>query len=330
MRSALLTLILSFLIMMAAGPVFLPVLQRLKFGQTERSYGPASHLKKQGTLTMGGLIMLVALVPSALLFSPAGDRLHLMLAMLLFVLGFTAIGFLDDYIKVALHRNLGLKPWQKIVLQFGLALGLAFYCYLHEDIGSKIIVPFVNVEWDLGLWYIPFSMFVTIAVVNSANLTDGVDGLLSSVTTVTAVVLALIALFMKASGVNEAVVDSAMVLCAALAGACLGFLRYNAHPARVFMGDVGSFQLGAVVAVAALVLRLPLLLPLVALPYVLSAVSDIIQAASYKFRHRRYFRMAPLHHHLELLGMSETRIVAIYTALTALACVLALLALGVE
>ena len=206
---------------------------------------------------------------------------------------------------------------------------MALYCYFHEDIGSSILVPFVNTEWDLGLWYIPFNMFVTIAVVNSANLNDGVDGLLSSVTTVITVTLMLIALFMKYSGVNTAVADTMMVLCAAMAGACLGFLRYNAHPARVFMGDIGSFQLGAVVAVAALVLRIPLLLPLLAITYVASSLSDIIQIGSYKLRHKRVFRMAPLHHHFELGGMSEPKIVAMYTAVTVLCCIVALLSLGV-
>ncbi len=329
MQSALLTLILSFLIMMAVGPACIPLLQRWKFGQTERTDGPQSHLKKQGTLTMGGLIMLIALVVSALVFSPEDQRAHLMLASLLFVLAFTAVGFLDDYIKVVKKRSLGLRAWQKIVFQLGLSLALALYCYFHEDIGSSILVPFINTEWDLGLWYIPFNMFVTIAVVNSANLNDGVDGLLSSVTTVITVTLMLIALFMKYSGVNTAVADTMMVLCAAMAGACLGFLRYNAHPARVFMGDIGSFQLGAVVAVAALVLRIPLLLPLLAITYVASSLSDIIQIGSYKLRHKRVFRMAPLHHHFELGGMSEPKIVAMYTAVTVLCCIVALLSLGV-
>lgn len=328
MQSALWSLVVSFMIMMIVGPACLNLLDRWRFMQTERDFGPASHLKKQGTLTMGGLIMLLAFCVSSLIFASSYDRTHTLLSCLLFVLGFSTIGFLDDYIKVALMRSLGLKPWQKIALQIVLALGFALYCYFNENIGSRVIVPILNTEWDLGLWYVPFNMLITIAVINSANLNDGVDGLLSSVTTVITVTLMLIALFMKASAINTAVADTAMVLCASMAGSCLGFMRYNAHPARVFMGDVGSFQLGAVVAVASLVLRVPLVLPLVAVTYLVSSLSDILQAASYKFRHKRLFRMAPLHHHFELGGMSEPRIVAMYTAATAMCCILTLLALG--
>ncbi len=328
MQNALWSLVVSFLIMMIIGPTCLNLFDRWRFMQTERDFGPSSHLKKQGTLTMGGLIMLLALVITSLIFATGDDRFHLMLYCLLFVLGFSLIGFIDDYIKIALMRSLGLKAWQKIVLQLVLSLGFALFCYTNENIGPTIIVPIANTEWNMGLWYIPFNMLVMIAVVNSANLNDGVDGLLSSVTTVITVTLMLIALFMKASAINTAVADTVMVLCAAMAGACLGFMRYNAHPAHVFMGDVGSFQLGAVVAVAALVLRVPLLLPLMAITYLVSSLSDILQTASYAIRHKRLFRMAPLHHHFELGGMSEPRIVAMYTAVTAMCCILTLLALG--
>ncbi|MDR3085700.1 MAG: phospho-N-acetylmuramoyl-pentapeptide-transferase [Christensenellaceae bacterium] len=328
MRSSLFTLILSFLCMMALGPAIIPLLQKLKFGQTEASFGPKTHAAKQGTLTMGGILMAIAFTVSAIAFAPADTRFGAMLHLILFTLGFTVIGFIDDYIKVCLKRNLGLRAWQKIVLQFGLSFGMALYCYLNENIGSTLIVPFVNIEWDLGLFYIPFAMFVIIAVVNSANLTDGVDGLCASVTTVTMVTFLLIALFMKDTAGDTGLADSAMVFSAAMAGACLGFLRYNAYPARIFMGDVGSFLLGGAVVAAALAMRLSLLLPMVAVMYVASSLSDIIQIGSIKLRHKKVFRMAPLHHHFELGGMSETRVVAMYTAVTVLCCLLALISLG--
>lgn len=329
MQSALLTLIVSFLVMMAAGPAIIPLLTRMKVGQTERDCGPSTHAKKQGTLTMGGIMMAIAITAAALLFAPATDRWNQLLIGLLFILGFALIGFLDDYIKVVKKRNLGLKAWQKIVLQFGLSLGLALYCYVNENIGSTLIVPFTTIQWDLGIWYIPFAMFVIIGVVNSANLTDGVDGLCSSVTAAIAATFMLAALFMKTSGVNAAIADTAMVLSAALAGACLGFLRYNAYPAKIFMGDVGSFLLGGAVVVVSLMLRSALLLPMAAIMYMASSLSDIIQIGSYKLRKKRVFKMAPLHHHFELSGVSETKIVAMYTAVTILFCLLSLISLGV-
>lgn len=317
MQSMVFALILAFLLVLAMGPFVIEKLRRLNFGATERNYGLTTHNKKTGTPIMGGIMILLALCAAALVFSPAKTRWSLMLPALLFALGFGALGFLDDFIKAVRKRPEGLSVRQKLAVQGLLALGIALFCYFHPQVGSVIYVPFTDLQVDLGIWYIPFAAFAVVATTNSVNLMDGVDGLLSTVTMLVTAALSLIALF--------AGDETVAVLCAATAGACLGFLRFNAYPARVFMGDTGSFGLGGAYVLASLLLRQPLLILLMGVMYVLESLSDILQLLSIKYRHRRLFRMAPLHHHLEMSGLSERRVVLLFAGVTVLACALGIL-----
>ncbi len=317
-------LIVSFAVMLLLGPVIIPLLQRLKFGQPIRDDGPESHKLKQGTPTMGGIMLCAAIAIPALLFSTAEGRGQIMLPGVLFSLGCSAIGFLDDYLKVVRKNPKGLRGWYKVAFQVIISLALALYCYFSPMIGSAVYIPFTDVLFDMGIWYIPFAVFVIIAAVNSANLTDGVDGLLGGVTLIIAATFAVIALY-AINLFDAGVARNVAVLAAAVAGACLGFLRFNTTPARVFMGDTGSFLLGGAVAYIALALRLPLLLPVACVTYLASSLSVIMQRAYFKLTHgKRIFRMSPLHHHFELGGMPEAQIVAMYMSITFIACLVSL------
>ncbi len=317
-------ILVSFAVMLVLGPFFIPLLHKLKFGQPIRSDGPKSHAVKQGTPTMGGIMLCIAIALSAMLFSYPEGRMEIMLPGVLFSLGFALIGFLDDYLKVVRKNPKGLRGWYKIFFQMLISTGLAVFCYLHPQIGPKVYVPFAGIEWDMGIFYIPFAVFVIIAMVNSANLTDGVDGLLGGTSLIISATFAVIALF--AIGLLDAgIARNIAILAAAVAGACLGFLRFNTYPARIIMGDTGSFLLGGSITFIALALKLPLLLPIACVMFVASSVSDIIQIGYFKLTHgKRVFRMAPLHHHFELGGMLETQIVAMYMIITFIACLVAL------
>ena len=326
---SLLALLVAFGVAALLGPIVIPILHRLKFGQNVRDDGPQTHLKKQNTPTMGGVMILVAILLATLIFS---DRKYsLTVWALLMTVLFGLVGFLDDFIKIVKKRSLGLRAWQKIVAQFVLSLGFAIAMYFHPQVGPTIWLD----RLDLGIFYIPFAMFVIIAVVNSVNLIDGLDGLSSSVTSVyslaTGVMLVLYVLtFPKTAAEpdvsaqisSQGMLDGLSGLAAfafAVAGGCLGFLVHNAYPAKVFMGDLGAFTLGGAVAAMALLSRTSLLLPLMGILYVATSVSVILQVGSYKLRKKRIFRMAPLHHHFELGGTPETRIVSMYTVITAIA-----------
>lgn len=328
MQRMLYAVVAAFAVLILSGPVCIPLLSKLKLGQNVRTDGPSTHLKKQGTLTMGGIMIFLAFALSALTISYKEARFGVMLGGVLFATGFGVIGFVDDYMKVRMHRSLGLKGWQKIVGQFLLSLGLAIYCYAHPEIGSSIFVPFVNKWWDLGLFYIPFAMFVAIATVNSTNLLDGLDGLLSGVSTIVFATLAVIALFMMMNKPSNETVSAMTIYTGAACGACLGFLRFNVYPARVIMGDTGSMLIGGAVTFACLALRLPLLIPIIGVMYLVSALSDILQLLSLRFYGKRLFRMAPLHHHFEMGGVPENKIVAMYMLITVIACVVGLLSVS--
>jgi len=309
--------------------LLIPVLRRLKFGQTEREDGPQSHLSKTGTPTMGGLAMVVGIAVATLCFS--GNATFAWVALLV-TLAYGLVGFLDDFIKIRRKRSLGLRAYQKIIGQFGIALVIAIYAYNDPHIGSCIYFPFFDVEWDMGIFYIPFMMFLVIGTVNSVNLTDGLDGLASSVTMVYSIAMALIFLIMQAAAeqmgqvLYAANLESAGVFALALAGACIGFLRHNVFPAKVFMGDTGSLALGGAISMLAIYSRAAFLLILMGICFVASAVSVILQVGSYKLRGKRIFKMAPLHHHFELKGLKETQIVAMYTIITVVTCLVGLLA----
>ena len=325
MFTYLLTALVAFALMLVLGPILIPLLHRLKFGQVEREEGPASHKQKQGTPTMGGIAFLIAILIATLLFGMSG--MEFTLPALLATFAFGLVGFLDDFIKVKLRRNLGLRAYQKIIAQLGISFVIAFWAYRSPFIGSTLYLPFSGGSWDLGVWYIPAMMFVIIAEGNAVNLTDGLDGLSSSVTLVYALAMAVMfsILGRSATALGEVLygvnLESMAIYSMAVVGALLGFLRYNCYPARVFMGDTGSLALGGVVSVLAICSRSVLLLPVMGICFVGSAVSVVLQVGSYKLRHgKRIFKMAPLHHHFELSGMHEARIVTMYTIVTAVCC----------
>lgn len=331
--NSLLALLVAFGVAALLGPIVIPILHRLKFGQNVRDDGPKTHLKKQNTPTMGGVMILIAIVAATLIF--AHKNYSLALWALLFAVLFGLVGFLDDFIKIIKKRSMGLHAWQKIAAQFVLSLGFAIALYFHPSVGSTIWLD----RLDLGIFFIPFAMFVIIAAVNSVNLIDGLDGLSSSVTSIYStgsglIVLLYLLTFSSASLSGEQAVimsdtlgglSGLAVFSFATAGACLGFLVHNSYPAKVFMGDLGAFTLGGAVAAMALLSRTSLLLPLMGVLYVATSISVILQVGSYKLRHKRIFRMAPLHHHFELGGAPETRIVSMYSVVTAIASAAALL-----
>lgn len=328
MQRLIFAVLASFVAAMLVGPILIPWLKKLKVGQTINDFGPRSHMRKQGTVTMGGLIFIPSAIVCAILFSVKGqtpkyDLWFLILTMLLFA----AIGFLDDYIKVVRKRSEGLTPKQKLLPQILLGIAIAVFAYNSPYIGSKLRVPFSSLEWDLGWFYIPFTAFVIVAMVNSSNLLDGLDGLCAGNGMIDFAALALIALSMSVlpDGTTDNDLFNTAIFCASLCGALLGFLRFNTHPASVFMGDVGSFAIGGAMVAVAIVTRQMLILPIIAFTMVLASLSDLIQFAYFRISHgKRVFRMAPLQHHFELSGIPETRIVAMYDIVTAMMCLIAL------
>ena len=327
MQRLIWTVVAAFAMAIVLGPIVIPWLKKMKFGKEIYELGPQSHKKKQGTPQMGGIIFAVPAVIAALAFSYGSERWDFLLMALVSALGFGLIGFVDDFIKIRLHRSEGLTPKQKLAPQILLSVGLAVWAYLNPKIGSSLTVPFVNAGWNLGWVYIPVMVFILVGTVNSANLLDGLDGLLGGCSLFDFVTLALICVAMAAANPSNA--DNLLnvaIFAGAMTGGLLGFLRYNSHPARVFMGDVGSFFIGGALAGMAMVTRLSLLLPIIALAMLLSSLSDIIQIGYFKMTHgKRVFRMAPLHHHFELGGMPETQIVAMYYIATVVLCLLSLL-----
>lgn len=331
MQKLILANIVAFAICLAVGPAIIPALKRLKFGQMVRDDGPQSHLVKAGTPTMGGVLILIGLFASSFILS--GTDVEFVWAAALVTAGYALVGFLDDFLKIKNKRSLGLRAYQKIIGQFGLAVVVAVFAYNHPLIGSKLIVPFSGAEWDLGIFYVPFIIFVVIALVNSVNLTDGLDGLASGVTLVIGASMGLMvyAGFAAAQGSGELLysinMEGLMMFTGALTGACLGFLRFNTYPARVFMGDTGSLALGGALSMIFIMSRMTLLLPVMGGMFVASSVSVILQVGSYKLRGKRVFKMAPLHHHFELKGLPETRVVTMYMIITAALCLVGLLAI---
>ena len=334
MQRLIWAVILSFAIANILGPVFIPWLRKKKFGQTEYDLGPQSHKVKQGTPTMGGVIFAIPMVLVPLVLAFPEKRWDFLPIALLCTLGFGLIGFADDYIKISKKRSLGLTPMQKIVPQFVISLALALWAYFSPAVGSKLIVPFTGIEWDLGWFYIPVMVFVLVGTVNSANLLDGIDGLLSGCSLIDFATMALICMTLAAGTPDNGNYLNLMVFCGAAAGAVLGFLRFNSYPASVFMGDAGSFTIGGALVAVCMLTRLSLILPIIALAMLASSVSDIIQVGYFKYTKKktgtgkRVFRMAPLHHHFELGGMPETRIVALYMIVTTILCLLTLTMFG--
>lgn len=308
--------LIAFGISVILCPLMIPLLQKLKFGQFIRDEGPESHLKKSGTPTMGGIIILCSIVVTSLFYIKSNPMI---LPVLFVTLGFGLVGFLDDYIKVVMKRSMGLRAWQKMLGQFLVTAVFAYYLANYTDVGTTILIPFSNgYELDLGFWFYPFLFFVVIGTVNGTNFTDGLDGLLSSISVLTATFFTVVAIG-TASGLEP-------VTCAAV-GALLGFLVFNVYPARVFMGDTGSLALGGLIASVAVMQRMPVYIVIVGFIYFAEVLSVIIQVTYFKKTGKRVFKMAPIHHHFELSGWPETKVVAIFSIVTAILCLVGLVAL---
>ena len=295
------TAIIGFLIVVILGPIFIPMLAKFKFGQTVRDDGPQTHLQKNGTPTMGGVRMIIAILITGLTRAKIDKDL---LVGLICITGFGFVGFLDDFIKIKMKRSLGLKAYQKIILQFALALFVSYYQYSASPSATQIMIPFTDYIINLGPLYVPIMMFVIIGTVNAVNLTDGLDGLSSGITLIVSIFFMLLAISVGNSDVA--------ILAAATGGACLGFLGFNSYPAKVFMGDTGSMALGGAVVSFAVLTNSVLLIPIVGGIYFAEAISVIIQVTSFRLTGKRVFKMAPIHHHFEQCGWPETRVVFVF------------------
>jgi len=307
MGKLMLIVIVAFFLCLLIGPSIINWLRHLKFGQSIRQEGPKSHLQKAGIPTMGGLIILVSLTLTVLFFCPLNSPAFL---CLLVTLGYGIIGFLDDFIIVVKKRSLGLTARQKLFAQIFIAGLLGMYLWTDTGFNREIILPFTNFNLDLGYLYIPFVILVLVSASNAVNLTDGLDGLAGGT-----MAIALIAYsFLSLSLQNY----SLAIFSSALLGACLGFLWFNCHPAQVFMGDTGSLALGAALASVALLTGTEIFLLIIGGIFVMEALSVIIQVTSFKLTGKRVFRMSPIHHHFELLGWKETKVVARFYLLAVL------------
>lgn len=316
--SVLMPVIISFLISVIFCPILIPFLRKLKFGQTEREDGPESHLKKTGTPTMGGLVILASILLTSLIYV---GRYKEIIPVLFMTLGFGLIGFLDDYIKVVKKRSLGLTPSQKMTLQFIVTGVFIYYYFQVAELDTSIKIPFVDgIGFVMPPWlFVIFVFIVVLGTVNGVNFTDGLDGLASGVTVIVATFFTIVSLT-----VNPEMTP----ITGAVVGSLLGFLLFNTYPARVFMGDTGSLALGGFVAAIALILHMPLFIVIVGLIYLVEVISVILQVGYFKLTHgKRIFKMAPIHHHFELCGWSETRVVAVFSIITALLCLIALMAM---
>jgi phospho-N-acetylmuramoyl-pentapeptide-transferase len=312
----ILPILISFGISVVLCPIVIPFLKKLKFGQFVRDDGPESHLKKSGTPTMGGLIILLSLLITSLFYMKKYPDI---LPILFVTLGFGLIGFLDDYIKVVMKRSMGLRAWQKMLGQIVITGIFAYYVEKFSDLNNELIIPFIGktIVLNKGV-YVVLLFFIVLGTVNGANFTDGLDGLASSVTALIATFFTVVAI-----GTGSGI---APVTCAAM-GSLLGFLVYNVYPARVFMGDTGSLALGGFVASTAYMLKMPIFIIIVAFIYFIEVLSVIIQVASFKLTGKRVFKMAPIHHHFELCGWPETKVVSIFAIVTTVLCVIGLLAI---
>ena len=313
-------LLLSFFIGLVISLIVIPILKELKVGQIEREDGPQSHLKKQGTPTMGGIVMIISMIIMVGISFMQYKNSQLQVAqnlipLALVSMGFGLIGLIDDFKKLVLKNTEGLKPSYKMLGL--LIIAVTFVIYLYQRIGTETYIPFIKTYITMPAWlYIPFAIFVMLATTNAVNLTDGIDGLSTSVTTIIIACLTVIGIML---GVKEVVLLGSIVC-----GANLAFLIFNMYPAKVFMGDTGSLLLGGVIAAIALYLKMPLILIIIALIPVLETLSVIMQVAYYKKTGKRIFKMAPLHHHFELSGWNENKVVSIFSIVTLVLCVIGL------
>jgi phospho-N-acetylmuramoyl-pentapeptide-transferase len=316
---SLITLIIAFLASALLTPLVIKVVSKYKARQTILHYVD-NHLNKQGTPTMGGIAFIIAVI-IAMLFSKSYGTALLSVAVMV---AYGIVGGLDDFIKIRFKRNLGLKAYQKIIAQTLIALIIAVYIYRNHEIGSSILIPFTSIEINLGFFIIPFVIFIFLAVTNSVNLTDGLDGLASSVTLLFMFFICVIQLIyinhLNNEGISQQIIDEnigQVIFGFAVMGGVLGYLIFNSYPAKIFMGDTGSLALGGAVACVTVFLRIELLMPIIGIMFVLSSLSVIIQVAYFKITGgKRVFLMAPLHHHFERKGIHESKITVIYMIAT--------------
>ena len=319
-------LIISFITSVILALIIIPILKKIKIGQIERDDGPQSHLKKQGTPTMGGIIFMLAIiicVTGTYIFLRVKNETDLaqnILPMLCLTIGFGVIGFIDDFKKLVLRNTKGLSPVAKMFGLFLISIAYVLFILKFCNIGTEIFIPFLKKYITLHtLLYIPFAIIVILATTNAINLTDGIDGLSSSVS---AIIITCLTVVANVNGVQEVTIFGSIVI-----GAVLGFLMFNLNPAKVFMGDTGSLFLGGVISGLALYLKMPLLLIIIALIPILETLSVIMQVAYFKKTGNRIFKMAPLHHHFELSGWSENKVVMIFTLATLVVCTIGILAI---
>jgi len=308
----------AFVLAIIAGPICIPFLKKLKFGQTVRDDGPQTHLKKMGTPTIGGLIFIIPITLVALYYS---QKYPDIIPILLATLGFAAIGFVDDFIKVVKKRKDGLYAGQKTFMQLIVCVAFAFYVIRYTEAGSSIVVPFTSFviqPWLYFLFIVVFMYFFS----NAVNLTDGLDGLCAGVTLVVTIFFTIVSITNPEWGYIK-------VFSASIAGGCLGFLAFNIHPAKVFMGDTGSLALGGALTAIVIMMRMPLILFIVGGIYLIEAISVILQVGSFKLTGKRIFKMAPIHHHFELKGWKETKVVAVFIVITVVLAIASLIIIGV-
>jgi len=323
MRLALISLFTAWIIGLFISPLLIPFLRLLKFGQRVRNDGPQGHLKKAGTPTMGGLIFIIAMLISLAIWSSLSREIFIVVGV---VLGFGILGFLDDFIKVVLKRPLGLKARAKLIGQILLSLVFVFYAVNYLGRGTEMVIPLTGEKWEMGSLYYFAAVFIIVGTTNAVNLTDGLDGLATGVTFLVYlgyVIICLLAVINPPVSLMN--YSDLAVFAAALAGSCLSFLLFNRYPAKIFMGDTGSLALGGGIAALAVLTKTELVLPVIGGVFVIEALSVMLQVLSFRITGRRIFRMSPLHHHFELLGWHETKIVYVFWAISAIAVLFGLI-----
>ena len=316
-------LIIAFIVSIIMGFIIIPILKKRKVGQIERDDGPQSHLKKQGTPTMGGIIIIITMtlvvIGTYIYLSIIGetDIAHKLLPILLLTIGFGLIGFIDDFKKLVLKNTEGLKPSYKMIGLLIISVAYVIYLVYGLKIETQTYIPIIKTYINMPVFvYIPFAIVVILGATNAVNLTDGIDGLSSSICAIIITTLAIIGISLQLYEVS--------IFASIVIGAVLGFLMFNIHPAKVFMGDTGSLMLGGVISGLALYLEMPLLLLVIALIPVLETISVMIQVVYFKKTGKRFFKMAPLHHHFELSGWKENKVVVVFSVATLLLCIIGL------
>lgn len=325
MKFQMMIMLVSFIVTVILALIIIPILKKIKVGQIEREDGPQSHLKKQGTPTMGGIIFMISIILCVtgvyLYFHSIGNPevAQNLLPMLCLTIGFGIIGFIDDFKKLVLKNTEGLKPKYKMLGLLIISVAYTLFIVKFSNVGTDTLIPFAKMYIRLPLYvYVPFAILVILGTTNAINLTDGIDGLSSSVS---AIIISCLTAIAMMRGQTEVVIFGSITI-----GSVLGFLMFNLHPAKVFMGDTGSLFLGGVISAIALYLKMPILLILIALIPILETLSVIIQVAYFKKTGNRIFKMAPLHHHFELSGWSENKVVMIFSIITLLVCIIGIFA----